>query len=163
MRDEWAPLVGTRRIARLSRSVSNGFLDLLLVPLQVIGFAFSKGGEVSVNFSSGRLRFGRHEIPFSEIDTAKTAADAAIPGNIDLHLSTSRGSGFVVQLHNGVESIIPEATRAALLRVIPLTSIALPTDPFDPTGKNSRRIFPHHLSRDAAYRLVLDPPRDAHI
>ena len=60
--NEWVPLAGTRRIARLSRSVSNGFLDLLLVPLQLIGFAFSNAGEASVNFGSGRLRFGRHEI-----------------------------------------------------------------------------------------------------
>ena len=141
--------------------MSRGFVDLLLVPLQLIGFEFSDGGEASVNVGSGRLRFGRHEIPFSEIDTARTAEDAAIPGNIDLQLSTSRGSGFVVQLHNGVESIIPEATRAALLRVIPLTTIELPTDPFDPTGKHSRRIFPDHLTRDQVIDLLREVESDA--
>ena len=155
--DDWIPLAGTRRIARLSRTVSHGFFDFLLVPLQLMGFGFSNGGEASVNFGSGRLRFGGHEVPFSEIDTARTAEDAAIPGNIDLQLCARRGSGFVVQLNNGVESIIPEATCAALLRVIPLTSIELPTEPFDETRKHSRRIFPHHLTREQAVKLLLHP------
>ena len=156
-RNEWIPLEGTRRIARLSRSVGRGFFDLLLVPLQAIGFGFSNGGGASVNIGSGRLRFGRHEIPFGDISTAKTAEDAATPGNIDLQLNTARGAGFVVQLHNGVESIIPEATRVALLRVIPLTSIELPTDRFDPTGEHARRLFPDHLTREQALQLLQHP------
>ena len=63
----------------------------------------------------------------------------------------------MVQLHNGVESTIPEATRAALLRVIPLTSIELPTDRFDPTGERARRLFPDHLTRGQALHLLQHP------
>ena len=149
--DDWIPLAGTRRIARLSRSFS-GWFDLLLVPFQWAAFAYSDGGEASVNLVSGRLTFGRFDIPFSDIVRARTDMDAAFPENTDLHLATVRGAGFAVQLHNGIEPIIPEETRLILLEILPMTAIEQPVDPFDPTGKRASAF----LSRDAAVELLRD-------
>lgn len=113
----------------------------------------------AVNFGLARIRVGRRELAFSDIDTA-TVGLAPARGGAPLQLAFGRQKGLMARviLRSSRGQRLGQEYVDRLLRVIDDSSIVLPTDPYDPHHKFARYNFPGALDKDAAIELVGNIP-----
>ena len=81
--------------------------------------------------------------------------------DLDLHIQLGAKFQFTVPLRNNGTIVLYTSTQKALLEMLPLTSIAMPVDQYDPSGRFARHNFPSNLTIDDAIELVRHPPRSA--
>ncbi|MCU1404540.1 MAG: hypothetical protein JWQ43_843 [Glaciihabitans sp.] len=116
-------------------------------------------GHPFVNFDTNELRRGRRIVPISSIDWARVVVGGRLK-NPGFALAFGAGKSFemTAAIRLGAKRPISAEDRSQLLEVLRRTSVVMPQDKYDPTGKFTKANFPAHLTRDEAIRFVTDPP-----
>ena len=65
-----------------------------------------------------------------------------------------------VQLRRRGRLALTQAQTALLTELVAQSSIELPHDEHDPTGRFSKSLYPNHLTRAESQAVVADPPGD---
>jgi len=163
---DWVELRGVRRAPSESIDAANGMwfdvitsLAALLVTAVVRGVRSSRAVP-QLDIHRGVIRIGAKSIALADIDRARIMVhDQQLQlGDVDLRFGRPGRLEFAVLLRDEHGVVAPEATRRLLAKAFAATSIDIPKDKYDPTGKFARSGAPYNITRDEAIALVLDPP-----
>jgi hypothetical protein len=159
---EWVNLRGVRKSDRTAQSIFSLFgFDFLTVIPSIVGGAFylSAMSLPAFELSQQRLRVGRRSCSFADIDSCHLDVET-VRGSRNLSLRFGQRGRFelTVLLRVGDELGVDAETQRDLLAVFAASSIAMPTDRYDPTGRYIRSTFPTNVTKDEAIELVRNPP-----
>jgi hypothetical protein len=118
----------------------------------------------SVNFARKELRVGRRIVAFADIRFADRTVEGGMKApTLVLHLKAEHGPRVPIFLRFKSGPALSESETERLVRVLQASNIAMPTDPYDPTGRFARYNFPTSYDREGAIELVHNPPDPADI
>ena len=165
-RGDWVELRGVR-LAPIEAvdTVVNGLLyDVFTTIGALIATAVVRGARAThstpqLDIDRGVIRSGKKSIALADIDRARIMVqDQQLQlGNVDLRFGRPGQLEFAVLLRDEHGVVAPEATRRALAEAFAATSIDIPRDKYDPSGKFARSGAPFNITQDEAIALVLDP------
>jgi len=164
---EWVELRGVRLapIEAVDTVVHGLLYDVFTTIGALIATAIVRGTRAArsapqLNTVRGLIRSGKKSIALVDIDRARIMVnDQQLQlGDLDLRFGRPGQLEFAILLRDEHGVVAPEATRRALAAALAATSIDIPRDKYDPSGKFARSGAPYNITRDEAIALVLDPP-----
>lgn len=158
----WQPLDGTRPSDPIRRQLVRGLWSDFLTWIVALFAQAALDSSASlrtpaVDLERGLLRSGRRTVRFEQIDRARIGTLEQLDDEYGMRLFCGRIDVFVPVRWGSSPTLHPK-TRELLLAMLPATSIQMPVDRYDPTGKFARYNFPGYLTRDEAIAFVTDPP-----
>ena len=170
--DDWVTLAGVQKVDH-AEAIERGFfagaasliLELLVaVVVAIVGLiaaelvrATTRSTAVQASLRAGRLRRGRRSMAFADITFAKLIVGPGHARSLGLRFGNSRLE-LIAPLREGARVLLDPATRDLMATVLSESSVAIPTDRYDPKGKFARSGFPTHVTREEAIELVRSPP-----
>ncbi|MGM1030708.1 MAG: hypothetical protein ACQEWM_12690 [Actinomycetota bacterium] len=110
------------------------------------------------------LRHGSRTVPAAEVEWASLSSTPLVTDatarTLALSLGRRRGMRATVHLRRRGRLVLSERETAALLALVERSSIALPHDAHDPTGRFSKSFHPNHLTKHETLAVVEHPPGD---
>ncbi|MCW4384773.1 hypothetical protein OH146_03185 [Salinibacterium sp. SYSU T00001] len=112
-----------------------------------------------VSLEAGQIRVGKRTFSFEQVDAAFLySLGRGDKRQVNLVLTSGKRKflEFPIVVRRG-QSSLPEE-REVMAEVLRRSSIAMPKDPNDPTGRFAHYNFPGHITREEAIDVVLHPP-----
>ena len=165
--DGWITLEGVRLapIDGLDQALKGFWFDVFTAILSLFASAIVQGLRASrrtpqIDPIHAVIRSGTRSIALADIDRARIMVldDQLQNGIVDLQFGASGKLQLAVLLRDAHGVVAPESTRRLLAEAFAATSIDIPRDKYDPTGRFARSGAPFNVTRDEAIALVLDPP-----
>ena len=111
-----------------------------------------------VHLDRGLIRSVEHNYSLSDFDSARINGDLIREGTLELIFGKVHEFEWSVELRKGDFITVSPRTQELLPKIFAKTSIAIPTDRWDPKGKFARSGSPLNVTRDEAVALVTNPP-----
>ena len=116
-------------------------------------------GRTLVDLELSTIKLGLDEYSFSRFDYARLNVWGRVATrSLNFKFGISDEVDFEVLLTRGTRVIVAPATATAVLRLLESSSVAIPTDEWDPEGKFARSGSPTNVTREEAIALVSNPP-----
>lgn len=110
------------------------------------------------------LRHGSRAVPAAEINSAILSFTPFVPDATERDLVLTLGAPgrfrAAVHLRRRGRLVLTEAQTAMLSELVACSSIQLPRDEHDPTGRFSKSLYPNHLTKAESETVAAHPPGD---
>lgn len=152
-------------LTQLDPWVAAVVIGATVIALVIVGAVIARRSRPAwIARDGSALRQGARMVSAAEIDSAMLSCTPWGPDATERDLLLTLGAPgrfrATVQLRRRGRLALAEAQTTLLTELLAHSSIELPHDEHDPTGRFSKPLYPNHLTKTEAQAVVADPPGD---